>query len=881
MLRKGWRLSAWFGCFIIAFTMDLQNDRQKTKVSWSALFSLWAVQGMFFLWQFATLPSDTDEGILFGFSAFRLAGILLLFAWTLASSILAFSSKQKPILKEKLDSIFTSRTADVCLIVSIFAVILGQGTLAVLWGLSQHGQIFSYAAYAIRLAPLFNLAALVGLELIGWIIVYRWQAYRSAKEAGLGLLKKAVVVWSILGGLAVFIALTGLGLVPDKTGEWGLPGVALLEWQIVLACIACVLTLLLETKTKATENKYLDVLISVGIWGGILLLWLSQPVIPNFSALPPRAPNFEVYPFSDTQVYDEFAQSLLIGNGLKGNEIPPRPLYIVFLAFLHLIVGQDYNNVIAAQSVFLALFPVALYWVGKELYGRPVGVAIALLAGLRDYTSNIAAPLSNALSYSKLYLSEVPVALALAVFTYLAIRWARTNHSAFLAFVAGGALGIGILIRTQAVVALPVILFVAWLADRKKFYPILRGALLMVAAVILMTSPWLIRNWTITGKLIFDSPFTQTINLAQRYSRINGIEADAIRRPGETNIEYNDRLLDIFKDAVSKNPTEAMRVVVNRFLDNCVNNILLLPVRNDLTGLNELWKPDRPFWEQWSGRPTSSQTVLLAFYTLIFGLGLAAAWKRLGPLGLSPLFINLVYNLWTSIALLGGQRFLVAMDWSIYMYYMIGFFVLISGFLFLMDSARASVLTWAGSHNPNTSLPTAASKPRPWTHFLFAGIFFLFIGVSVPLSEKVFPKKYPQLTQAQLFDEFISSTAFERSGIESTCLAQTISDNELTASHGRALSPRFYESGEGEFTDKFGYKPSKQPRLLFYMTGDYYGVILLEHNELTDFIPHTSDVIAYRDKDVPQKAWFVLVRSGGEERLYFSDTVNNPCTIAP
>jgi hypothetical protein len=471
----------------------------------------------------------------------------------------------------------------------------------------------------------------------------------------------------------------------------------------------------------------------------------------------------------------------------------------------------------------------------------------------------------------------VPVALTLVVFTYLAIRWARTNYSPFLAFVAGGALGVGILIRTQAVVALPVILFIAWLVDRKKFYPILRGTLLMVLAIVLTASPWLIRNWKNTGKLIFDSPFTQTINLAQRYSRINGIEADAIRRPGEDNIAYNDRLISIFKDAVSQNPAEAARVLVNRFLNNGVDNILLLPVRNDLTSLNELWKPDRAFWEQWSGKPTSSQTALLAFYILLLGLGLAAAWKRLGLLGLSPLFINLVYNLWTSIALLGGQRFLVAMDWAIYMYYMIGLFVLISGFLFLMETMRASVLTWYRSDISSLSIPLADPKPRPWTHFLIAGAFFFFIGVSVPMSEKVFPKKYPQLTQAQLFDEFISSKAFERSGVDPACLAKIISDNDLTASRGRALSPRYYESGEGEYTDKFGYKPSKQPRLLFYMTGDYYGVILLEHNKLTDFFPHTSDVIAYRDKDTQQKAWFILVENNGREEIYFSDTVHNPC----
>ncbi|HAV78542.1 MAG TPA: hypothetical protein DCX53_14430, partial [Anaerolineae bacterium] len=668
-------------------------------------------------------------------------------------------------------------------------------------------------------------------------------------------------------------------IVPDKTGEWGLPGVPLLEWQIALACIICVLTLKFEVKTATMKIKRLDLWISIGLWLGILLLWLGQPVNPGFSALEPRAPNFEIYPFSDAQVYDEFAQSLLIGNGLKGSEIPPRPLYIVFLTFLHSIVGQEYTKVIALQLVFLALLPVGLYWFGKEMFGRPVGIAVALLAGLREVTSNVAAPLASALSYSKLYLSEVPVAIALVFFTFLAIRWIRRNYPNHLAFVAGGILGIGIMIRTQAVVALPVLLVLGLLANWKKRASILRGVLLMSVAVAVIVSPWLWRNWKITGELIFDSPFTQTINLAQRYSRMNGIEADAARRPGETNIEYNDRLVSIFIEAVTANPSEAMRVVVNRFLNNCVDNILILPLRNDLSSVSELFQPSHAFWEDWRGSPTSSQSILLLFYLFLLGLGLAGAWNRLGLIGLLPLFINLVYNLWTSIALLAGQRFLVAMDWSIYTYYMIGLFVLLSGFMFLLNRARPQMIKWVDAFNAsNTDLANVNNKPL--SYFLITGLIFISIGVIVPLSEKIFPQKFSPATQSQIFDEFTASSSFLDLELDPVCMQDTISDNHLIASRGRALSPRYYESGEGEYTDKLGYKPSEQPRLLFYITGDYYGLIILELNETPGFFPHASDVIVYRDSADEHQAWFVLVKDEPGGEIYFSDTYRSaiPCS---
>jgi len=844
---------------------------QKIKLSWTVLFAIWAAQGIFFLLRFVTLPSDTEGGVLFGLSAFRLAGIVFLFAWIAFAVYLSMQANRNITWREKhLDSLFTSRAGDLYLIISLLAVLGGQALLAILWGLSQDRSVFTYVAYATRLAPLLNLVSLAGIEFIAWIAFNRRYARESIKAANNSLLHKVWLVWIVLGVLAAFVALTGLGIVPDKTGEWGLPGVPLLEWQIMVACLACVAVLLWESKS-GSNTKHADLWISLALWAGILLLWLSQPVNPNFSALPPRAPNFEIYPFSDAQVYDEFAQSLLIGNGLKGKEIPPRPLYITFLAFLHLVAGQEYTRVIAAQLVFLALLPVGLYWVGREMYGRPIGVAIALLVGFREQTSNVAASFANGLSYSKLYLSEVPVTIPLAFFTFLAIRWVRAKYSNYLAFIAGGVLGIGILIRTQAVVALPMTILIALLMDRKSFYPILRSALLMTLAVVLAASPWLIRNYQNTGHLIFDSPFTQTINLAQRYSRMNGIEADALRRSDETDIEYNDRLISIFKDAVSQNPKEAVRVVFNRIFNNCVDNVLLLPLRNDLNSPQELLQPTRAFWEEWNGKPTTSQTILLAFYLFLLGLGFSAAWKRLGLLGLLPLGINLLYNVWTSLALLAGQRFLVAMDWSIYMYYMIGLLVLIGNFMLLMESARASFLTWAGSLDLDLSQPLNVST-RPWSHFLLAGALFLFVGASVPLSEAVFPQRYPPATQDQIINEFITSPAFSASNLNAACIQQTISTNGLIALRGRALSPRYYESGEGEFTDKLGYRPGEQPRLLFYLTGDYYGLIILNVNETPGFFPHASDVIVFRDGTDGNNAWFVLVKHDAREELYFSDT---------
>ena len=174
-----------------------------------------------------------------------------------------------------------------------------------------------------------------------------------------------------------------------------------LSGKLFLACVFCVGMVIAESNEKILKIPRLDLWIALAVWLATVALWLGQPIVPNSSALEPRAPNFEVYPFSDAQTYDEFSQSVLIGNGFGANEIPQRPLYIVFLAFLHVLVGQDYGKVIALQSMVFALFPVLLYLFGREFFGRPIGISIALLAILRDYTSNLVSPFTGNLSYSK------------------------------------------------------------------------------------------------------------------------------------------------------------------------------------------------------------------------------------------------------------------------------------------------------------------------------------------------------------------------------------------------------------------------------------------------------------------------------------------------
>ncbi|MBI5951801.1 MAG: glycosyltransferase family 39 protein [Chloroflexi bacterium] len=824
---------------------------------WNILFGLWTIHGLFAFVQF--LASQKDLSV----EEIVLAGALLY--WVLLNIFLLFSLFRKSEwLFRRLDLFKNPTVKDRVFLFAAIAFFL-LICLGIFRSIADR-DIFRVVGYLNRLSPLLDLLAVVFAEVIALILFSTLREKIEDKEALTSFLAKLAIVLALLGVATIYISKTGMGIALIYKGDWarGLPAVPLLEWQILLACLFCVGMVVVESNQKILTIPRLDFWISLLIWIATAAIWLSQPTVPNSSALEPIAPNFEIHPFSDAQTYDEYAQSVLVGNGFGKNEIPQRPLYIVFLALSHVFAGQNYASVITLQTLVFAFFPVLLYLFGREFFGRPIGISIALLAILRDYTSNLVSPFTGNISYSKLYLAEIPTAMFLILFLWVGMRWIKSEFPAFSSFILGGILGVAMLIRTQVVVAFPMLLLFAFFSQPKKLIPIIKGALLTTVTMLLVISPWLWRNWRMTGQLIFDNPESQIANLALRYNRLNGVDVDITAQPDESNAEYNARLSDLASQALKQNPAGIAKGIANSFLNHGVSNILLLPLRNSLTDFGELWTPIEPFWQKWEGTPTASQSMLLTFYVLLFGLGLSLAWHRNGWLGLLPLAVNLLYNLWTSIALLSGQRFLLTMDWSIYLYYMIGLFALLGVFLFSLERGRSVITRWLGV---NTSQPTLQPLTGKWQSYLVAGVLFFAIGASLPLSEMAFPERYPPVKQAEALDKIMASNVWKNSDIDPACFEK----DRLIVSQGRALYPRYYEAKGGEsFTDSVGYKVSDEGRLVFQILGQSNGRIIFPMSMPPEFFPNASDVTLFFAPD--GNLWFILVEKDGEQRMYFSET---------
>ena len=734
--------------------------------------------------------------------------------------------------------------------------------MAVLRGLSSGGEVFLYTAYAERLAPILNLAALCGLELCLWLALLRSPDLSKFRS----LLNTAILVWALFGLAAAFIFLTKIGLTYDVYGSFGLPAVPLLEWQLLLAWLAGLTVMMLAPGARLPRIRHLDLWIALIIWAATSALWLSQPVNPAYFATPPRAPNFEIYPFSDALNYAVEAQSILIGNGMTAffYGIPPRPFYIEFLAWLHALAGQDYASVIALQSLVLAFFPASLYLVGKELAGRKLGIPIAMLAALRDVTSNQAAPFSDNITYSKLFFSELPVALLLVIFILLVIRWMKDpSRAGVKPAIAGGVLGLAMLIRTQSVVLILVTLLLALVIFRGRWKKWLGNFGMLSLVLVVTIAPWLWRNAQVSGGLVFDHPATQTMVLAQRFNDGRPIP----QLEGESLSQYSNRLMRISIQAMIDEPVESTRLILGHFFNNQIDNLLLFPLRSDLDSLSELAVPTRAFWQDLPDRLTPGQAALIAAYLLVLGLGIAAAWRRAGWIGLFPLAANLAYNLWTSIFRSSGGRFLVSMDWTIYLYGMLG--------LLMVTHFIAHFLAQARDKEP--AQDGFESTTPPPTRYIFgqgtvlAGILFFGLGCSLPLSERLVPKLYTPEAQSALQDRMLDRPFLAASGVDPAALKTLTGRAGMQVLVGRAVYPRYYASGDGEpKTAKLGYEPSPQPRLLFYLLGDVNRLVILEAGAAPAFFPHLADVVVVGiDRGTHIEAYLVSVETQTGSAAYF------------
>ena len=664
------------------------------------------------------------------------------------------------------------------------------------------------ASYYERARPALTYLLFLAAQTSLWLAALRNGIHLKSMWTRRAVFVGAGIVLAVFLAVWLLIALTGLGITEDPS-YWSEPGVPILGWQLLLALLFSALCLL-PSASRPLSSAFrppsafrllpsASRLLPPALYLLALVLWLSVPLtsLRNSFYAPITPPYLQPFPASDAAYYDTSAQSLLMGFGFV-QHIPTRPLFIVFLAALHALLGQDYARLIFGQTLLLALFPVALYLLGKRLHSRAAGVTVALLAILREWNSLLVAS-DVRVSNTKMLLSDFVTTLALTAFLLLVLRWFRERRDgSLLAFVSGGALGLLLLLRTQSAFLAPGVLLLAFPIFWPKWKTWLAQSVLFAAGLALAISPWPARNYFVAGQLSLDDP-TQVKNVASMYG--GGTPSSNLDQFAGQSPEEASRFV---VDTILHRPAYVAGFVTNQFLANSIDTLLVLPIFARYDGLSA---PIHPYWYEWDGHPSTANALLFLVYLAVISLGIAAAWKRLRWAGLLPLVFFVCYALSTSLARYSGWRYIFPADWVGYFYFALG-----AAEFFSLAALVFGASGEADRHTGTQVDPSPAARHPSLVFFLLSSFIFLFLGSLPWLTESIIPR-----TTLPCADSVPACLA--AAGVDEARTAAFLGQPDALALSGRVLYPRYFSRGNGlaSTNPNPAYAPRDFPRMGFYL----------------------------------------------------------------
>jgi hypothetical protein len=877
-------------------------------------FLVAALQGGATLQSLIRIPTDAKNRFLFGLSALRLGmalGVLLfilIFMW-LALETWRYSPRFVRWVSSIERSVHRQRFWGRSIGILVFVLLSGSYLLL------QTPEILEpYSlAYFERLYPLLLWAVLLSAQTLITLPLLRDGLHiRTFLPQSINLRWTFVILgFFLLAGL--WIARSRIGLEPDSIG-WNALGAPLLETQVWIAWVVGVSFLGLVAWWKRRSRKLdqnsitrdpairIDIVISLLLWLVASIYWLSIPLPGSWFVTEPAPPNHAYYPNSDALIYDTTGQSMLVGEPFKSWDIPypRRPMLALFFAFMDMVSHQNYETAIMLQVALLALFPVIIYFLTRRLGNRLAGLIMGILVILREGNA-IRLSGNITISHSKLLMADFPTALGIALFTYLLVSWLQKPDSHKVhPLISGGVIGIFMLIRPEVAVLLLIafaLMGYRWMRQQPFLW---KNSALILAGVFLVITPWIWRNWQMTGKIFLDNPdyridyFLERFNLSPGENGIEstddtfGFATNNRKSPRSASLSGLDPFANISGNlssawinmfSIGKPATNSEQAgspissltdfIPAHYVHSQIQSVLYLPATFRLPDTFISFIGHRslpqfledccsaknyilrlPYWDKnWEGRLAYQSIIPILLNLFFVSAGLRIAWVKHRFTGLLPAGFLIFYLLINAVARTSGGRYILPVDWIPLMYFAIG--------LGYSTVSAANILSGNPSIarilNPDNEYPPALGNkksPRPFFGFLAISAGLFFIGSLLPLAERVVPQRYPDKGKQEVLKSLLDTSALD--GVDPSALERTISVNDQVLI-GRALYPRFYKADTGApghpTTDTWAEsaRPSfytkEFPRFGFYLVGPQNSSIILPTLESPDRFPNASDVI--------------------------------------
>ena len=875
--------------------------------TWRINLLLAAVLGGIVLILMLGTPSESGRGILFGFSGLRLAmvGGVLVGVITLGWLLIKFWVNPA-WFKSSFDRLSAwSAHPAVWGKMILFMILLMFGGIYLAMLTQDVTEPFT-KVYFDRLLPI--IIWIVGLSFQGLIILlflkygFDLQRIRTSGK----ILIVFLISLGIISILWSWVARTQLKTESQVLG-WNDTGVPILETQVFVALflailIIVVISFILPDKSRDRQVKFssgiwMDVILGVVIWLGAVLLWSSIPITPNWFASVHRPPNYETYPNSDALFYDMTPQLLLVGEKLQfqGTLFVRRPMHALFLTTLHALGGQNYETIVLIQVLVLAMLPVLIFFLTKSLSNRLAGLLAAILITLREANSIAIAGTITA-SHAKLLMVDLPATLVVVGYIVLLVSWLKgVDQKRLYPLFAGGILGIAILIRMElGALLIPTVIIIAVVLWKRRLV-LIKGIALLLCGLILLLSPWIWRNYSLTGLFFIDSPSFRAEDILTHYEKPESVTNQApLEEAGEQLIQptpEGNKPLPVTTSPVSQlfgylinNASEVTRFAFSHYMNSQMQVLLVLPTSlrmfDSLVGYLGHKEPDKlwyeccsilsyvrrlPYWHKWEGGFPSQAILPFCLNLLLIILGIGLAWRKDKLIGLVPLILTTTMLLVYAMIRKSGGRYIQPADWVGLMYYSIGLAQIVVLGIQAIFNVRLTTHPFLRDEPVSIGIEQPQSLLRsPWLSI--AGIGILLLGSALPVLERTIQPHYSETIKAAMVNALTESeilTAADRLFLETTLQEGGV------VSVGRGLFPRYYRSGEGEPGTINPLGPQPFPRLGFYLAGPEDKAIILPLDNRPGYFPNGADVLVVTRPDVGVVSVSVFKSLHEPEAIYF------------
>ena len=732
-------------------------------------------------------------------------------------------------------------------LVVFFSLILIE-TAQDLLMLRSHLPADHFPIYLRESEVLFFWAALVSLEAIALILLLTEReeiedkAPRKRRWIMPGIL--------LLVGLAV-IFLTGAGYVPDsakiadEVGIFTNPNAPLILPQILILWGGISLFGLglqwAGKQWKWTQVFSGDLGALVLLWLAAFLIWSRVPLDANYFLEARRPPNFQYNVASDSIYYETQAHRFLVGEGFS--EDVQHPFYAFLLSGFHLLGGEHYQDIYLLQVALLALTPFAFYKLAGLLSNKYAGWLAGGLLIVREYNALLIAD-SITLSTVNLLMTETTSVLGAILALYLMAVWFQSDQgNNGLLLLTGGLIGLLSLLRVELLSLLVVFCGLLLVQSWKKWGLFLSRAALVIAAALLLTAPWMTRNYLKTGEFSLDKGKFVQRTVRGYLSRIleeeDSVELTQSGLPEDSPVSLG--LLEKIGRHTKNNLVVSFLYLPSnhQFLAGVDNYIKIVPEKNRVLIEEKGYFSDEyltayvkslPYWwNDWDGSFSPHSILPVTLVMGIIGMGFWYLWEKDRLLAVLPILVLVTHSFIYALFSRSGSRFIQAVDWVPLLYFCLG---LGRASRYLASKTGRSIPIYL--QDPIADQTRYSSRGSRRTALIGFGLCFL-IGISMPLSEGFLSPRYTRDSLEGRWEEIVRDSG---SGV----LLEGGSPAKMV--YGKAIYPAFYKADRSVLDDRSGrVPPPGEDRLVFYLVGMENIWVSFPTAEPPACIPHGSEII--------------------------------------